>query len=68
MAIYFSQQTIPDSPEEPDPEYSEFLEPKIIPLEKIQVNTISDKKEEPENVPSNEPEVLPSVKQLTSNR
>ena len=68
MAIYFSKQTIPDSPEEPDPEYSEFFEPIIIPLEKVQVDIVSDKKEEPENVPSNEPEVLPSVKQLTSNR
>ena len=68
MAIYFSQQTIPDSPEEPDPEYSEFVETKIIPLEEIQVNTISDQKEDPQNVPSNEPEVLPVVKQVSSNR
>ena len=68
MAIYFSQHTIPDSPEEPDPEYSEFVEPKIIPLEKNQVNIVSDKKEEPVNVPSNELEVLPSVKKVSSNR
>ena len=68
MTIYFSQQTIPDSPEEPDPEYSEFVEPKIIPLEGIQENVIFDNKEEPVNVPSNEHEVLPSVKQVSSNR
>ena len=68
MAIYFSKKTIPDSPEEPDPEYSEFVEPRIIPLEENQVDIVSDNKEEPENVPSNELEVLPSVKQVSSNR
>ena len=68
MTIYFSKQTIPDSPEEPDPEYTEFVEPKVIPLEENQVNIVSEKKEEPENVPSNEPEVLPVVKQVSSNR
>ena len=64
MTIYFSKQTIPDSPEEPDPEYSEFVEPIIIPLEGNQVNIVSDKKEEPENKPSNEPK----VKQVSLNR
>ena len=68
MAIYFSKKTIPDSPEEPDPEYSEFVEPRIIPLEENQVDIVSDNKEEPENVPSNEPEVFPSVKQVSSKR
>ena len=68
MTIYFSQQTIPDSPEEPDPKYSEFVEPRIVPLEENQVIIVSDKKEEPENVPSNEPEVFPSVKQVSSKR
>ena len=52
MTIYFDEIQIPDSPEEPDPEYPEFVEPKTIPLEKIVARPL---KREPENVSFDKP-------------
>ena len=31
MAIYLTPQMIPDSPAEPEPENTDFVEPKVIP-------------------------------------
>ena len=46
MTIYFDESQIPESPEEPDPEYPEFVEPKTIHLEKIVAH---------ESIPSSQP-------------
>ena len=64
--IYFDDSLIPESPEEPDPEYVEFVEPKTIPLDKPE--NLTYERKELKNLSSGGPEVIPFEKQVSTNR